>query len=179
VVSIRQGRDVPHAASLFVEAVSQLRYNRLLEEKDMKLADKIRALLRSRVAPSPARSRRIPRQRPGPVARALLPIESGAGWGFILKPADDATRFLDDLAEQLALEAYLNGADFRFSDEELASRVLAAVDRAVGRGELVREEASGGSAGRERWISAQQEHIDQLVAWWHMQGGPDVEAKVI
>jgi hypothetical protein len=146
----------------------------------MKLADKIRALVRSAVAPPTAPSRRrVPQQRPRPVARALLPIDSRAGWGFVLRPADVAVRLLDDLAEQLALEAYLNGADFRFGDQELASRVLAAVDRLVGRGELVREEAGGEGGGREHWIHAQQEHISQLVAWWHVQGGPDVEAKVI
>jgi hypothetical protein len=146
----------------------------------MKLADKIRALLRSTVAPSPAQShRRVPRQRPGPVSRALLPIDSDAGWGFVLKPADEAARFLDDLAEQLALEAYVNGIDFRFSDKELESRILSAIERAVERGNLVQEGTGGGSPGRERWISAQQEQIDQLVAWWHTQGGPDIEAKVI
>jgi hypothetical protein len=146
----------------------------------MKLADKIRALLRSRVAPSPAqRRRRVPLQRPGPVPQTLLPNDYDAGWSFALRPADAAVRFLNDLADQLALEAYLNGADFRFSDEELASRVLAAVDRAVARGELVRDEAGGSGAGPEGWIAAQQERIDQLVAWWHIQGGPDVEAKVI
>jgi hypothetical protein len=146
----------------------------------MKLADKIRALLRSRVAPTRAQSRRrVPRQRPEPVARALLPVDPDAGWGFVLKPADEAARFLDELAEQLALEAFLNGADFRFGDQELESRVLAAVDRVVEQGGLVREETGGGSAGRDRWIDAQQERIDQLVAWWHFQGGPDVEAKVV
>lgn len=146
----------------------------------MKLADKIRALLRSQVTPSPDRPRRqAPRQRPGPVARALLPIRAEVGWGFVLTPAEDATRLLDTLVEQLALEAYVNGADFRFSDEELTSRVLAAIDRAVARGELARSEEPAGEEGRRGWIQAQQGRIDGLVAWWHAGGGPDVEAKVI
>jgi hypothetical protein len=146
----------------------------------MKLADKVRALLRSKVAPSPTRPRSTaPRQRPAPIARALLPIDPAVNWNLVLKPADEATRFLNDLVEQLALEAYLNGAGFRFSEEELASRVLAAIDRAVARNELVREEAAGDGSGRQRWIAAQQAHIDRLVAWWHSQGGPDVEARVI
>lgn len=146
----------------------------------MKLADKIRALLRSKVSPSHARSHpTAPRQRPGPAARAALPIDAAAGWGFVLKPADVATRVLDDLVDQLALEAYLNGTDFRFSHQELKSRVLAAIDRAVTRSEVVREEAAGDESGCDSWISAQQERIDRLVAWWHAQGGPDVEARVM
>jgi hypothetical protein len=166
---------------VLVEAAPELRYNPPLEVEDMKLADKIRALLRSKVTPSPARPRTTaPRQRPGPVARAALPIDPGAGWGFVLKPADAAAGVLDELVEQLALEAYLNGPDFRFGHEELISRVLAAIDRAVARGEVVREEeAPGGGTGRESWISAQQDRIDLLVAWWHSQGGPDVEARML
>jgi hypothetical protein len=113
------------------------------------------------------------------VARALLPIRAEVGWGFVLTPAEDATRLLDTLVEQLALEAYVNGADFRFSDEELTSRVLAAIDRAVARGELARSEEPAGEEGRRGWIQAQQGRIDGLVAWWHAGGGPDVEAKVI
>ena len=146
----------------------------------MKLADKVRVLLRSKVTPSPSRPRRAaPRQRPTPVARALLPIDPGANWNLVLKPADEATRFLNDLVEQLALEAYLNGGDFRFGEEELTRRILAAIDRAVERGELVREEAAGDGGGCQRWVAAQLGHIDQLVAWWHAQGGPDVEARVL
>jgi hypothetical protein len=146
----------------------------------MKLADKIRALLRSKVTPSPDRPRRQPpRQRPGPVARALLPLRPEAGWGFVLSPPEDATRLLDALVEQLALEAYLGGPDFRFRDEELASRVLAAIDRAVARGELARAEAPPAGDGRDDWMEAQQDRIDGLVAWWFAQGGPDVEARVL
>ncbi|MBU1748290.1 MAG: hypothetical protein KKA73_11430 [Chloroflexi bacterium] len=124
----------------------------------MKLVNKISALFRSRFLLTP-RSRphpeRAPAHRPNP-------------------PAGN-TPLLNQLVEQLALEAYLNGEGFAFRDDELEARLLDFADRLVAAGELA-ERPSGWPPG---WIDAQQAFIRQLAAWWRAHGGPDIQPQVL
>jgi hypothetical protein len=100
---------------------------------------------------------------------------------MVLEPPDKTVQYLNDFIEQLALESFLNGPGFEFTHQELEPRFLNLFERLVEKGELrkVPGEYQGKRTGVKRWIEAQQIRINRLVAWWRVQGGPDIEAKVL
>ena len=154
----------------------------------MKLKDKVTALLGARWR-RPAPSRRIgerpgtepPSRRPSFVKAGASSLDPGQAWGVRYEPHDTLLQQLGDFIEQLALESYHNGPTFEFSDQELESRMRAFLDHLVEKGELKLASTtdSESAAGARRWIQAQQTHIDRLVQWWRLQGGPDIEARVL
>lgn len=148
----------------------------------MKLIDKLKTLLRAKASPSNVGHRRvpIPKRRPTPQDDAGASLDpAAAGWGFKLEPAEKAKELTGEYLEQLALEAYLNGPAFAFSDEELTSRFEAYFDRLVERGELQRVESPVDGGRVQSWIQAQQTRIVTLIVWWQAHGGPDIEARVL
>ncbi len=151
----------------------------------MKLRDKIATLFRARRRPPPSRpvstapQEPLPDRRPTPTDDPSTPLDPVHAWGTPLEPADKAVALISDLIEQLALEAYLNGPGFEFTDEELELRFLAFIDRLVEAGELTRRDPRPGTHDPSPWIRAQATRISRLVQWWRQQGGPDITAKVL
>ena len=151
----------------------------------MKLQDKIATLFRTKLSPSSRPgARSVPSRRPTPIEDGSLPLDPRYAWGFALEPADKMRLLLNEFIEQLALEAYLNGPGFEFTHQELEPRFLAFFDRLTQEGELQRLDNAPLEPGRpvvgpKRWIEAQQIRISRLAQWWRLQGGPDVEAKVL
>jgi hypothetical protein len=151
----------------------------------MKLRDKIATLFRAqrrRPTSQPGRERREeppPERRPTPADDPSSPLDPVHAWGIPLEPADKAVALTSDLIEQLALEAFLNGPAFEFTDAELELRFLAFIDRMVEAGELSRRDPLPGRHDPSPWIKAQGTRINRLAGWWRRQGGPDIAAKVL
>lgn len=148
----------------------------------MGLISKLSTLLGSWI-PRDRRHRRprTPLRRPTPMEAEGLPLDPCQGWGIALQPADRLIQLLRSYIEQLALEAYLNGEGFQFSDQELAARFQRFFDNIVEKGELEvgPPVPDPGEPAREAWLEAQQIRIQQLVAWWRSRGGPDIEPEVL
>ena len=128
-----------------------------------------------------ARGKRPLRGRPTPTETEGLPLDPRQGWGTTLEPADRLIRLLSRFIEQLALEAYLNGEDFQFPDQELEARFQHFFDDMVERGELKvgPPGPDPGPEAKKAWLGAQQTRIQQLVTWWQQSGGPDIEPEVL
>jgi hypothetical protein len=151
----------------------------------MRLIDKIATLFRARRRPPSSRQvpergeEPIPERRPTPTDDPSFPLDPVHAWGIPLEPADRAVALIGELIEQLALEAFLNGPGFEFTEEELELRFLAFIDRRVEAGELTRRDPRPGKHDSSSWIKAQGRRINRLVQWWRRQGGPDISAKVL
>lgn len=152
-----------------------------------KLAALLRAMVRepfSSSRPDGQTANQLTLERPTPVKDRSLPLDPRYGWGFALEPAEESSRQTTAFIEQLALEAYLNEPDFRFSQEELEPRFLAFFDRLVRQGTVKRHDDvisqdDPSFVGPKQWIKAQQIRIDRLQRWWQQIGGPDIEARIL
>jgi len=110
-----------------------------------------------------------------------MPLDPIYAWGLVLEPVETLIQQMQNLIEQLALEAYQRDEESEYTpqdDAELERRFLDFFEQLVDDGTLIRlpdapPERGRAILGPRRWLRAQRIRINRLIQHWREHGGPD------